>query len=128
MTPQWTTLASAFSIALVGSAILPKHIEPDNTGVPTVDRSTVEIYEAYFPSPQVDATNGIAPRIQRDPFAQPALLTVADPASPLQRKLAEARKANQTQQAHKTVIGNARTTSSSTPSATTGITRHRGSW
>lgn len=129
MMSQMTTLASAFSIALVGSTFLPQQVEPDNTGLPnlpTDNRSTVEIYTAYFPSPKVDATEDRAPRLQRDLFAQPVFPTVADPESPLQRKLAQARKTNQRQQTRRSVTRNTRTAKSSKSSRTSGVTQRRG--
>ena len=131
MTPQLTMLASAFGIALVGTAFLPQQVGPDNvplSSLSTGDRTTGEIYATYFPSPEVDpTTDDASPRLQRNLVAQPVFLTVADPQSPLQQKLADARKSNQRQRARQGVTDSARSakTSSASP-ASTNVTRRRG--
>lgn len=125
MTPQLTMLVSVFGIAVVGSAFVPQQVEPDNTelpDLPTKDRTTAEVYADYFPSPEVDATGENAPRLHRDLAAQPVFLTVVDPDSLLQRKLAQARKTNQRQQANWAVTSSTR----SATSTTSGVTRRRG--
>ncbi len=129
MTPQLTMLASAFGIALVGSTFLPQQVGPDNavlSGLPIDDRTTVEVYADYFPSPDVDGTDGVALRIQRDLAIHPVFSTAIDPDSPLQRKLAQARKTNQRQQTRRAVTSNTRSAKSSNASARRGVTRRRG--
>ncbi len=129
MTPQLTMLASTLPIALMGIAFLPQQVGPDNTGSPDLpfdDRSTVEVYADYFPSPAVDATGDNAPRLQRDLSAQPVFSTAIDPDSPLQRKLAQARATNQTQQTRRAVTSNTRSAKSSNASSPSGTTQRRG--
>lgn len=129
MTPQLTMLASVFGIAVVGSAFLPQQTGPDNTALPDSpinDRTAVEVYADYFPSPEVDATGANAPRLHRDLAAQPVFLTVVDPDSLLQRKLAQARTTNQRQQMRRAVTGNTRSAKSSRYSTTSRVTQRRG--
>ena len=102
MTPRNTTFASILAISLVGGSFLAQLTGPDNAPSPngelsSIDnRTTTEIYAEYFPAPDADGADDVAPRLHRNLQTNPVFATNRRSPIDVQRKLSAAHKVNPT--------------------------------
>ncbi len=100
MIPLKTLLAVACTTAFLGIATVADDQPSDNpSAMDAADlidtRTPAGIYAEYFPSPEADGADDVAPRLHRNLQTNPVFVTDRRPPIDVQRKLSTARKVNQ---------------------------------
>ena len=130
MMPLKTLLALACTTALLGIATRPNDQASDNPSAtdpadPIDTRSPAVIYAEYFPSPEADGADDVAPRLHRNLQANPVFAT--DRRSPIdvQRTFSTAHEVNQAKRSAD-VAGQRSAKRSYSPASAANTAKHRG--
>ena len=108
--PLKTLLAVACTTALLRIATLPNDQTSDNPSAtdavdPIDTRTPAEIYAEYFPSPEADGADDVAPRLHRNLQTNPVFATGNRSPIDVQRTLSAAHKVNQAKRSASVTAG-----------------------